>query len=156
YSAASFQRFRNESLFFPLLVFLATVSATLALFVAGWAVLGDTVGPARLIVLAAVLAALFPPVLVYLEGRRKLRKARSGAVPVFEFLDRPGEVGQVVGAEFMAGIGKGIEFRGVSLREPGTGRLLLNDVNLKIKAGQRVAIVGTDDAEKHALVYLLL
>jgi ATP-binding cassette, subfamily B, bacterial len=156
YSSASFRKFRNESLFRPLLVFLATISAVLALFVAGYAALQGTVGPARLIVLAAVLAAIFPTVTVLLQDLRTLKKARTAAVPVFLFLDRPSDVGQVVGAEFLNGISRGIDFHSVCLREPGTGRLMLNDVEMKIKAGQRVAIVGQDDAEKHALVYMLL
>lgn len=156
YSVATFSRFRNDSLFAPLLVFLATVSIAMALFLAGWAVLSGTTGPARMIVLAAVLAAMYRPISGIFEQRRVLKKARAAAVGIFEFLDRPGEVGQVVGAEFLAGVTRGIEFRGVSLREPGTGRLLLKDVNLKIKPGQRVAIVGPDEAEKRAIVYLLL
>lgn len=156
YSNASFHKFRNESLFRPLLVFFATVSAVLALFVAGFAALHGNVGPARLIMLAAVLAAIFPTVTALLEELRTLKKARIAAVPVFLFLDRPSDVGQVVGAEFLTGVGRGIDFVSVCLREPGTGRLMLNDVDMTIKAGQRVAIVGQDDAEKHALVYMLL
>ncbi|MBX7105592.1 MAG: ATP-binding cassette domain-containing protein, partial [Gemmataceae bacterium] len=112
-------------------------------------------GPARLIVVVAILAAMLRPLNGMFEQRRTLKKAQAAAVPIFEFLDRPAEVGQVVGAEFLAGIERGIEMRGVSLREPGSGRLLLNDVNLKIKPGQRIAIVGPDEAEKRAIVYLL-
>ncbi len=156
YSAASFRRFRNESLFKPLLVFFATVSAALALFVAGYAALHGSVGAARLIVLAAVLGMIFPTVTALLSDRRTIKKARSAAGPLFQFLDRPSDVGQAMGAEFLTGIGKGIEYLNVCLREIGTGRLLLNDVNMKIKPGQRVAIVGQDDAEKHALIYMLL
>ena len=33
--------------------------------------------------------------------------------------------------------------------------MLLKDINLTIPAGQRVAIVGPEDLEKHALVYLV-
>jgi ATP-binding cassette subfamily B protein len=74
---------------------------------------------------------------------------------VYEFLDRPREVGQVVGAEFLSGVSKAVEFRHVSLREPHTGRLLLSDVSLRIAAGERVGLVGADEAEKHAVAYLL-
>jgi ATP-binding cassette subfamily B protein len=41
------------------------------------------------------------------------------------------------------------------LWEPGSGRSLLTDVSLTIRAGEKVAIVGPDEMEKHALVYLL-
>jgi ATP-binding cassette subfamily B protein len=156
FSTASFRKFRNESLFRPLLMFFATISAALALCVAGIAALQGTIGPARLIVLAAVLAAIFPTVTALLQQLRTLKKARLAAVPLFQFLDRPSDVGQVVGAEFLNGINRGIEYHSVCLREAGTGRLLLNDVDMRIKAGQRVAIVGQDNSEKHALVNMLL
>jgi ATP-binding cassette subfamily B protein len=76
-------------------------------------------------------------------------------VQLFKFLERRGEVGQVVGAEFLPPLTKQIEFDNVSLREPGSGRMLLEEVSLTIPAGQRVGLVGSDDLEKHALVYLI-
>src|SRR5262249_27565186 len=61
----------------------------------------------------------------------------------------------VVGAEFLAPLGRELEFDGVSLKEPGSGRMLLQDVSLTIKAGERVAVVGPEELEKHAVVYLI-
>jgi ATP-binding cassette subfamily B protein len=61
----------------------------------------------------------------------------------------------VVGAEFLPPLAKQIEFDNVSLREPGSGRMLLEEVTLTIPAGQRIGLVGADDLEKHALVYLI-
>jgi ABC-type multidrug transport system fused ATPase/permease subunit len=61
----------------------------------------------------------------------------------------------VVGAEFLPPLSDRLEFDNVSLREPGTGRALLQGVSLTIRAGERVALVGPDDMEKHALVYLM-
>src|SRR5205823_4503122 len=40
-------------------------------------------------------------------------------------------------------------------KEPGTGRKLLRGVSLSVQAGTRVALVGPDEMEKQALVYLL-
>jgi ATP-binding cassette subfamily B protein len=48
-----------------------------------------------------------------------------------------------------------LEFDNVSLREPGSSRMLLQDVTLAVKAGQRVGIIGQDDLEKHSLVFLI-
>lgn len=156
FSRASFRSLRNESLFGPLLVFLATVSAALVLLIAGVAVLHGGIGPGRLALLVVALVCCYWPLHAILDGRRIVRRGRESALPLFQFLDRPGETGQVVGAEFLANIERGIEFRSVNLREPGTGRLLLNDLSFRVRAGQRVAFVGTVDAEKHAIVYLLL
>src|SRR5439155_6122194 len=39
--------------------------------------------------------------------------------------------------------------------EPGTNRMLLQGISLTIQAGQRVALIGAEEMEKHALVYLI-
>ena len=48
-----------------------------------------------------------------------------------------------------------LEFDDVNMQEPGTGRKLLQSVTLTIKAGERVCVVGPDEMQKHALVYLM-
>ena len=55
----------------------------------------------------------------------------------------------------MPAMAQRLEFDNVTLNEPGTGRKLLQGVSLVIQAGQRVALVGPEEMEKHALVYLL-
>ena len=69
-------------------------------------------------------------------------RPRRRPVALFKFLERRGEVGQVVGAEFLPPLAKQLEFDNVSLREPGIGRMLLEDVTLTIPAGQRIGLVG--------------
>lgn len=49
----------------------------------------------------------------------------------------------------------GIEFRNVSFRYPGTSEMVLQDLNLFLKAGECVALVGHNGAGKTTLVKLL-
>lgn len=49
-----------------------------------------------------------------------------------------------------------IEFRNVSFGYPNTDRLILKDVNLVIKPGQRLAIVGLNGAGKSTIIKLLM
>jgi ATP-binding cassette, subfamily B, bacterial len=126
------------------------------LFVAGVIVLNGYMGVARMVALAAALFSLYRPLRTWLDARRILRRGEDSAHQVFRFLDRKSEVGQVVGAEFLPPLSKKIEFDSVSLREPGSERMLLEDVSLTIPAGQRVGLIGADDLEKHALVYLIV
>jgi ABC-type multidrug transport system fused ATPase/permease subunit len=155
YAAARLRRARGEALFRPLLWFLGTLSAAVLLYVAGLIVLNAGLGTANVIVLAATLLAGYWPLRDWLRLRRRVARGQESAVLVYEFLDRPREVGQVVGAEFLAAIGKGVEFRGVGLRDAASGRVLLDGVNLRIAAGERVGLVGSDETEKHAVAYLL-
>jgi ATP-binding cassette subfamily B protein len=154
-AAAQRLRYRGEAIYRPLLIGLATVAALLLLFVGGLIVLHGQLGVAGAITLAAALVSLYWPAENFLEHRRFLRRGRESAVLLFQFLDRPGDVGQVVGAEFLPPLSKRLEFDGVSLREPGSNRMLLQNVTLTVQAGQRVGIIGADELEKHALVYLI-
>ena len=52
-------------------------------------------------------------------------------------------------------IREGIEFRGVSFRYPGTEAWVLQDVNLHIRPGERIALVGPNGSGKTTLVKLL-
>jgi ATP-binding cassette subfamily B protein len=155
YSSAHLRRYRGEALYQPLLVFLGVLAALGLLYVTGWVVLNGQLGVTSAIVMAAALVSLYWPLVTWLDNRRLQRRGRESAVVLFEFLDRPGGVGQVVEAEFLPALSKRLEFENVTLKEPGTGRRLLQGVNLTITAGKRVAIVGPEDMEKHALVYLI-
>jgi ATP-binding cassette subfamily B protein len=155
YAHVNLVRLRGEAIYQPLLLFLGLVSGLVLLFVAGGLVLAGNLTVAGLIALATALVSLYRPLENCLESRKVLRRGRESAVQVFKFLERRGDVGQVVGAEFLPPLAKQIEFDNVSLREPGSGRMLLEDVTLNIPAGHRVGLIGADDLEKHALVYLI-
>jgi ATP-binding cassette subfamily B protein len=155
YADAQMRRYRGEAIYRPLLTFLASIAAAILLYVTGLIIINGGLGVPRAILMATALASLYLPLVHWLENRRSLRRGRAAAVILFKFLDRPGEVGQVVGAEFLAPLSNRLEFQGVSLKEPGTGRTLLENVNVTIQAGQRVALVGPDDMEKHAFIYLI-
>lgn len=155
YAAFQLRRYRGEAFYRALLIFLGVLATVFLLFIAGLIVLHDQLGVASSIAMAAALVSLYWPLQSWLENRRLVRRGRDAAGTLFKFLDRPGEVGQVVGAEFLAPLGNELEFDNVSLKEPGSSRMLLQDVSLTIKAGQRIGLVGGDELEKHALVYLL-
>jgi ATP-binding cassette subfamily B protein len=155
YEKAQKQRFFGEAVYRPLLSLLGTLAAAVLLGAVGLVVLNRQLSTANAITLAATLVSLYSPFVAWVDQRRTLRRARTSAVALFEFLDRRGEVGQVVGAEFLPPLSKRLEFEDVSLREPGSNHLLLEGISLSVMAGQRVALVGPDELEKHALVYLI-
>lgn len=155
YAGASSRRIRNAALYRPMVWFLMLLAGAVALYVAGLLVLGRGLGPAQVIALAALIVCAFQPARLWLRHRRDVAAGRESAAVIYEFLDRPPELGQTVGADFLSTIDEGIEFHGVTLREPATGRTLLSGLNLSIAAGERIGVVGASEAEKHALVYLL-
>jgi ATP-binding cassette subfamily B protein len=74
---------------------------------------------------------------------------------LFEFLDfspRPLPQGTHLVPERLS---QGIEFRGVSFKYPGTEEMVLKNLNLFLKAGECIALVGQNGAGKTTLVKLL-
>jgi ABC-type multidrug transport system fused ATPase/permease subunit len=155
YAAARLRRARGAALFRPLMWFLGTLAGAVLLYIAGLIVLSAGLGTANVIALAATLVAAYWPLRDWLNSRRRYRRGQESAVLIYEFLDRPREIGQVVGAEFLPAIARGVEFRSVGLRDPVSGRVLLDDVSLRITAGERIGLVGSELGELHAIVYLL-
>jgi ATP-binding cassette, subfamily B, bacterial len=155
YARAQLLRYRGEAIYRPVFFFLGLLAALVLLFVAAHVILSGQVGVTSCLVLAAAIISLYWPILSFLEARRIVRRSRQSAKVLFGFLDRQGGVGQAIEAEIVPAMTKAIQFDKVSLKEPGTGRKLLTNVSLTIRAGEKVAIVGPDEMEKHALVYLL-
>ena len=155
YANAQLRRYRGEALYRPLFTFLGLAAALALLLLAGTVVLDGQLGVAGAMVMATALVCLYWPLARWLDARRALRRSRQSAKVLFDFLDRTGSVGQAIEADFLPPLSQALEFDNVRLLEPGTGRKLLRGVSLAIPAGKKVALVGPDDMEKHALVYLI-
>ncbi|MFO0864855.1 MAG: ABC transporter ATP-binding protein [Gemmataceae bacterium] len=155
YANARRRVYYGDALYRPLFALLGFVAALILAFLAGVVILHGEMGVVTGITLVAAMASLFRPIVQWIEMRRVLRRSRDSATQMFAFLDRPGSVGQAVEAEFLEPMTKGLEFDNVTLKEPGTGRKLLNGVTFTLPTGKIIGIVGPDDTEKHALVYLI-
>lgn len=152
---AGWRRLRGGALARPLLVSVALVALVWLLYLGGRAVLAGEFTAAGLGVMAVALVSLVPPVAGWLEARRRLNRGKAAAATLYEYLDRRGEAAEAADAEFLPPLSTRIEFRNVTLKEPGTGRALLDNVSFAVPAGSKVAVVGPDPAELRALVYLL-
>jgi ATP-binding cassette, subfamily B, bacterial len=152
---AGWRKLRGEALAAPLLGSVALVAGVAMLFLAGRSILAGDSSVASLAVIAVGLASLAPPIAEWLDARRKLRRGREAADAIVEFFDRRGEATEAADAEYLPALRGRMEFRNVTLKEPGTGRNLLDNVTFAVPAESRVAVVGPDAAEKRALVYLI-
>ncbi|HEX3148177.1 MAG TPA: ABC transporter ATP-binding protein [Gemmataceae bacterium] len=155
YAQAQMRRSRGDAFAKPVLTAFAIMAGITLLYLGGWVVLNEGLSVAGLVVLAVAFLSLYFPVRARLAGRRIMRHGREAAAAIFEFLDRKGDVATFPDADFLPGIAKGIEFADVTVREPGTGHTLLNKVSFKIRAGQKIGIVGSDVDEQVALVSLI-
>jgi ABC-type multidrug transport system fused ATPase/permease subunit len=155
YGKAHLLRTRGDGVIKPLVSGVAGMAGITLLFLAGCVVLNEGLSLAGLVVLSVAFLSLYYPVRSRMHGRRIARHGRDAAAEIFEFLDRRGDLVTYPDADFLPGVSRGLEFAEVSLREPDTGRLLLNKVSFKVRADQRVGIVGSSVEEQIALVSLI-
>ncbi len=155
YSRSGWRKFRGDAIAGPLLVSIALLAGVCLLFLAAKSVLAGEFTVAGLVVIAVALVSLAPPIAGFVDSRLKIRRGREAAEAIIEFLDRRGEAAEAADAEYLPVLTNRIEFRNVTLKEPGTDDSLLEGISFAVPAGTRVAIVGPDPVQKRALVYLV-
>lgn len=136
-----------------LLILVATIALP-AFLIARHVLFGDAIGipAAVMIAVAAGLTILglrrFQEVGV-LEGT-----ATVAADEINQFLRRVPPVSQVVGARFLEPMSRSLQFNQVSF-ETETNPELIHNLDLKVEAGEQIALLAVDDAEAEALVSLI-
>ena len=155
YSRSEWRRLRGNSLSGPALTAAVLLSVMAMLYLGGRSVLAGESSLAGVAAQVATLAALVAPVRAWVAGRIRIRRARAAAADVAEFLDRRGDAGQPIDAEFLHPMTRKLDFQDVSYREPGTGRMVIENITLSIPTGTRVAVVGSDQTEVHSFAFLL-
>jgi len=101
------------------------------------------------------LLLLYEPVKRLTNLHNIFQQAMGASEKVFQYLDQPEEIADSPGAKELAGFAGSIAFEGVSFRYPGTAVLQLQDIDLEIRRGEVVALVGQSGAGKTTLAGLV-
>ena len=155
-SRAGWRRLRGDAMSRQALLTVVALAGLTMLYLAALVVLGGEMSLAGLLVKVAALGTLVIALNRWITARQRLSRARAAAAEVIEFMDRRGDTGQGLDAEFLQPMSKRLDLVGVSLREPGTGRMILENLSLSIPSGSKSAVVYADQTEAHALVYLIV
>ncbi len=146
---------RGETLSKPTLYTVAAITGVLVLYVAIRVVIGGQLSPAGLAVQAACGVAVAVGTLRWIAANVKVRKGRAAEAEVDEFFERRTDAGQPITAKFLQPLARKIELLEVSYREPGTGRMVLEQVSATLPAGKRTAVLCSDPDEARAFAFLL-
>jgi ATP-binding cassette, subfamily B, bacterial len=83
------------------------------------------------------------------------QEAATAAERVYEVLDTPVEIADLVGAVALGHVQGRLRLEGVGFRYPGADRPVLRDVSLEVEPGETLALVGATGSGKTTLVSLV-
>ncbi|MDF3056348.1 MAG: sugar transporter [Rariglobus sp.] len=147
--------FWRVSLFSPAVGFLTRINMMVLLGYGGWLVIrGELPLGTGLVVFAGLLDQFSGQVNQVATLVNSVQQSLVGARRVFEILDAPIEVSDAPGAAIRPRLTGEVRFDRVSFAYDGAGPVL-RDIDLEVKPGQCVAILGATGAGKSSLMSLI-
>jgi ATP-binding cassette subfamily B protein len=138
----------------PLVEVLVAVSTALVIGVGGWWTLQGSVSLGTLVAFALYVQRFFDPVRDLVLQYTQLQRAMAGGQRIFEVLDTEPEIVDAPDALELSDIKGEVTFDHVSFSYvPGVE--VLHDINLQVRAGETIALVGPTGAGKSTLTALV-
>ncbi|WP_019123828.1 ABC transporter ATP-binding protein [Brevibacillus massiliensis] len=137
------------------------ITPLLVIGYAGYHVIGGDLSVGTLIAFYAYLERLYTPLRRLVNSSTTLTQATASMDRMFEFIDEEYDIQDRPNAGLLpvdpdTGRIRGeIRFEGVSFRYRDEGEMVLKDINLTIRPGQTVALVGMSGGGKSSLISLL-
>jgi len=137
----------------PAMELLASFAIGAVVWYGGWNVIGGGRTPGEFMAFMTAMFLMYQPFKGLTKTYTMLHQGIVGAERVFEILDEQPEIKDRPDARPAPNFAHGIEFHNVSF---GYGdKLVLENINLEIKAGEMVAIVGVSGVGKSTLIDLI-
>ena len=114
-----------------------------------------SMGVEEFLTMVLCFAAIFQPVQKLSKVYPKIQEAAAGAERIFELIDSPSEYERDRTAVPLQPLREAIEFRDITFTYPGAARPSLQEINLTVRKGEIVALVGPNGSGKTTLVSLL-
>jgi len=121
----------------------------------GYLVIHDIMTPGALFSFMAAMFMAYTPIRKLSGANNIIQQALAAAERVYSVMDLRTEQLQGQGSTALTGINRGIEFQGVSLCYDSNTVPALAGIDLSIKAGEVVALVGSSGSGKTTLASLL-
>ncbi|MCF7871168.1 MAG: ABC transporter ATP-binding protein/permease [Candidatus Omnitrophica bacterium] len=146
---------KREITISPLTEFTATIGVVFVLWVVGNEVISGRVSFGIFGAFMAYLMSMIRPFKKLSNVYAINQKALAASARIYEILEETPQIEEKKGAEEIKEIKNSIEFKNVWFRYSPDDENVLKNINLKIKKGDVVALVGPSGAGKTTLVNLL-
>ena len=146
---------KTAALFTPIVDVLGAVATALVVYIGGTAVLGESITAGVLIAFVLYIDRLFDPIRDLSRRFDTLQSTMAGGERILELLHTPVEVQDAEDALQMPAVSGDVRFESVSFHYSDDPTLVLDGIDLDVRAGQTVALVGETGAGKTTIVKLL-
>jgi ATP-binding cassette subfamily B multidrug efflux pump len=148
---------RLQGFFYPSMTFFLGLGALLVLWMGGQEVIRGRITLGEFFAFNSYLALLSWPMIAFGWVTNILQRGMASWSRMLEIMDAPAAIGDehVTAAGREVALRGDIEIRHLTFRYPGTERIVLDDVSLRIPAGTTAAFVGGTGAGKSTLISLL-
>ena len=137
-----------------LLGFVSTLTFIVIMYIGGQLVFRDLLSPGRLFIFYLYLPTFFRPIMVLATFFPQFSTGMAAYERILEILDATPNVNQNSGAIDVGKVEGEIEFENVDFSY-NSNEMVFKGLNLKIKKGEKLAIVGHTGSGKTSLVSLL-
>jgi len=135
------------------------VSVALGVFIIWYAgreiFTGGSLAPEEFIGFLLIIFQLMVPIKDFSTVSNRIQESYASAKRIFDIIDAEPDIYDKPGAKDKAGFESEIEFKNVSFTYTTPDKMILDNINIKIKKNENIAIVGLSGAGKSTMVDLL-
>ncbi|MBV6396254.1 MAG: putative multidrug export ATP-binding/permease protein [Anaerolineales bacterium] len=146
---------RVASVFAPVADMLGAIATALVVYIGGTAVLGETMTAGVLVAFVLYIDRFFEPVRDLFRRFDTLQSTMAGGERILQLLETPIEVRDEANAGELPVVRGDVRFDHVSFHYSDDPTPVLTDIDLDVRAGETVALVGETGAGKTTFVKLV-
>ncbi len=146
---------RLAAFFSPIVDVLGAIATMLVIWLGGTAVLGSQITAGVLVAFVLYIDRFFEPIRDLSRRFNDLQSAMAGGERILQLLDTEVEVRDAKNARDLPSLKGDVRFESVSFHYEDDPELVLENIDLDVKSGETIALVGETGAGKTTIVKLL-